>query len=219
MSKGTRSRRSADPDLPSQTGRSGQAFFAKHKLFTDQIEPFLWWGDGLDALGLPADKIIWGYHPITFVLWLQGELKGKPVVAKDIKSAADYWGKKPPVEIKDDSADGEALWTTKMRYSARRPKASISKSWRARLRYWPTGQKLAQESEGEAHAIPPERIDKVETGEAEQREAPIQRKAPVVTRSGWLRRQQTKAQSRRCTRGPAPMAPVRPPAPLSAEMS
>jgi hypothetical protein len=79
---------------------------AKHKLFTDQIEPFLWWGDGLESLGLPSEKIIWGYHPITFVLWLHDQMKGKATAAKDIKDAAAWGGKKPPAEIKDDSADG-----------------------------------------------------------------------------------------------------------------
>lgn len=85
---------------------AGLAKPAKHKLFADQIEPFLWWGDNLEALGLPADKIVWGYHPITFVLWLHDQMKGKAVAAKEIKSAAEYGGKKPPSEIKDDSSDG-----------------------------------------------------------------------------------------------------------------
>ncbi len=85
---------------------AGLAKGAKHKLYTDQIEPFLWWGDGLDALGLPADKNVWGYHPITFVLWLHDQLKVKAQAAKDIKGADAWGGKKPPAEIKDDSADG-----------------------------------------------------------------------------------------------------------------
>ncbi|MSP61399.1 MAG: hypothetical protein EXR72_13840 [Myxococcales bacterium] len=76
---------------------------AKHKLFTDQIEPFLWWGDALTIDGLPAEKVIWGYHPITFVLWLHDRMKGTAQTAKAIGVASDYAGKKPPSEIKDDA--------------------------------------------------------------------------------------------------------------------
>ena len=29
-----------------------------------------------DAAGLPADKLVWNYHPITFIVWLHDQLRG-----------------------------------------------------------------------------------------------------------------------------------------------
>jgi N-acetyl-anhydromuramyl-L-alanine amidase AmpD len=75
-----------------------------HKIYTQQIEPMLWWGDDLTSLGLPADKIVWSYHPITFVLWLHKQLKSAASAnAKAIGSASSFSGTKPPPDIKDDA--------------------------------------------------------------------------------------------------------------------
>ena len=85
---------------------AGLARAAKHKLYVEQIQPFLWWGQGGEAFGLPADKLVWGYHPVTFILWLHSQMKGKAQEAAGIKDAAAYGGKAPPPDIKDDSAEG-----------------------------------------------------------------------------------------------------------------
>ena len=82
----------------------------KHKLFEEQIEPYLWWGDGLSSLGLPDDKVIWGYHPITFVAWVNDKLKG-PVNDTSIQGENAWKGKKPPAEIKDDTEDDAGGFT------------------------------------------------------------------------------------------------------------
>src|SRR5206468_2214924 len=74
-----------------------------HNLYTEQVEPTLWWGDNLGGLGLPDDKIVWGYHPITFVVWLHDRMKGSSQTAKGVGDASTYGGKKPPSEIKDDA--------------------------------------------------------------------------------------------------------------------
>ncbi len=79
---------------------------AKHNLYANQIQPHLWWGDDLGSLGLPDDKIVWSYHPITFVLWLHERMQGQPQAAKGVEHESAFSGKKPPAEIKDDAADG-----------------------------------------------------------------------------------------------------------------
>jgi hypothetical protein len=76
---------------------------AVHKLFTDQMEPFFWWNEGLAIDGLPAYMMVWGYHPITFVLWIHDQFAGKVQTAKGIGDQSTYSGKKPPAEIKDDA--------------------------------------------------------------------------------------------------------------------
>jgi len=83
----------------------------KHELFARQIEPYLFWGDDVAGTGLPEDKVVWGYHPITFILWLNDKQKGGPQRAKAIGRESDYGGKPPPVEIKDDTADGAGGFT------------------------------------------------------------------------------------------------------------
>ena len=79
----------------------------KHKVFEDQIASMFWWTNDVgSALGLPASKIIWSYHPVTFVLWLAEKTKGQVQTAKKIESAGAFAGKKPPVDITDDATDG-----------------------------------------------------------------------------------------------------------------
>ena len=75
----------------------------KHKMYEEQIQPFLWWTDGLPDVGLPSDKLVWGYHPITFVLWLHDRMAGQTEASKAILAQTAYTGKKPPAEIKDDA--------------------------------------------------------------------------------------------------------------------
>ena len=78
----------------------------RHELFMDQIQPFLWWGEGLVIDGLPSDMNVWSYHPITFVSWLHDRLSGPVQSATTIKDASAWGGKKPPDEIKDDASEG-----------------------------------------------------------------------------------------------------------------
>jgi hypothetical protein len=83
---------------------------AIHKLYAEQIEPTLWWGDNLGELGLPDDKIVWGYHPITFVLWLHDQMKGQAQqAARGIQGSGAFAGKRPPSEIKDDAEATEGF--------------------------------------------------------------------------------------------------------------
>lgn len=79
----------------------------KRKLFAEQIQSMLWWGDNIDAdssLGLPSDKLVWGYHPITFVSWMNSKLRGATATrAKGVESASAFRGEPPPANIQDDA--------------------------------------------------------------------------------------------------------------------
>lgn len=79
----------------------------KHKVFEDQIASMFFWTDEVaSAAGLPAGKMVWSYHPITFVLWIEEKTKGQVQAAKGLASAASFSGEKPPSDIKDDASDG-----------------------------------------------------------------------------------------------------------------
>ena len=77
----------------------------KHELYESQIASMLWWGDHIGETGLPDDKIVWTYHPITFIAWISDKLHGPAQTAKAIGSESSWNGKKPPAEIKDDAED------------------------------------------------------------------------------------------------------------------
>lgn len=75
----------------------------RRRIFRDQIEPVLWWTDEIaDAADLPSDKLVWSYHPITFIVWLHDKLRGARATAQGITSASDFQGQAPPSHIKDD---------------------------------------------------------------------------------------------------------------------
>ncbi len=72
------------------------------RLYKEQIEPVLWWTDEIQtAAGLPSDKLVWTYHPITFILWLNAKQRGGGV-SQGITSAATFAGQAPPTSIMDD---------------------------------------------------------------------------------------------------------------------
>jgi hypothetical protein len=76
----------------------------RQRLFKDQIEPVLWWNDEVaDAAGLPSDKIVWNYHPITFLFWIHDQQQRSRSTAKGITNAASFGGKPPPSFLKDDA--------------------------------------------------------------------------------------------------------------------
>jgi hypothetical protein len=76
----------------------------RQRLYMQQIEPVLWWNDEVqEAAGLPADKVVWNYHPITFILWIHEQLQSAKSTAKGIASAAAFNGKAPPSFLKDDA--------------------------------------------------------------------------------------------------------------------
>ncbi len=73
------------------------------RMFKDQIEPVLWWTDEVaESAQLPSDKVVWNYHPITFILWLHDRMKNAQSNAKGISGAAAFGGKAAPSNIKDD---------------------------------------------------------------------------------------------------------------------
>ena len=46
------------------------------RLFRDQIQPTLWYTEELaQKVGLPKDFIVWHYHPVRFVAWMNTQLK------------------------------------------------------------------------------------------------------------------------------------------------
>jgi N-acetylmuramoyl-L-alanine amidase len=82
----------------------------KARLFREQIEPVLWWTDEVaDSAELPADKLVWNYHPVTFIVWLHDKLRGARATAKDIAGESAFEGKAAPTNIKDDSEATEGF--------------------------------------------------------------------------------------------------------------
>jgi hypothetical protein len=74
----------------------------KQKLYSEQIEPTLWWTDEVQAAaGLPADKLVWSYHPIMFILWMNEKQRGGGG-AQGIQAASHFSGAAPPSSIQDD---------------------------------------------------------------------------------------------------------------------
>jgi N-acetyl-anhydromuramyl-L-alanine amidase AmpD len=83
---------------------AGLAPRQRQRMYQDQIEPVLWWTDDIaSAADLPSDKLVWNYHPVTFILWLHDRLRNQRAVAKGITSASDFQGKAAPSHIKDDA--------------------------------------------------------------------------------------------------------------------
>ncbi|MCU1279430.1 MAG: N-acetylmuramyl-L-alanine amidase, negative regulator of AmpC, AmpD, partial [bacterium] len=75
----------------------------KARLFRDQIEPVLWWTDEIsDAAELPSDKLVWNYHPITFIIRLHDKMRGAKATSAGIGGEGSFEGKRPPSTIKDD---------------------------------------------------------------------------------------------------------------------
>jgi N-acetylmuramoyl-L-alanine amidase len=73
------------------------------RLFRDQIEPVLWWTDEIAAAAeLPEDKLVWNYHPVTFIVWLHDKLRGARATSKEIAGESAFEGKAAPSNIKDD---------------------------------------------------------------------------------------------------------------------
>jgi hypothetical protein len=74
------------------------------QMYATQIEPVVWWTDEIgDNAQLPTDKIVWSYHPITFIVWLHDKVThGKTTSGSGIGDAGTFAGQKPPSDIKDD---------------------------------------------------------------------------------------------------------------------
>jgi len=73
------------------------------RLFKEQIEPILWWNDDVQAdADLPSDKMVWTYHPITFIVWLHDKVLNTKAATKGIGSESSFEGKAAPSNIKDD---------------------------------------------------------------------------------------------------------------------
>src|SRR5262249_41130006 len=74
-----------------------------------QIEPVLWWTDEIgDAAGLPSDKVVWTYHPVTFIVWMHAQLR-RGGATRGIGAASDFQGAAPPRELKDDAEGPEGF--------------------------------------------------------------------------------------------------------------
>lgn len=59
---------------------------ARARLFKDQIEPTLWYTEDLaQRVGLPKDFVVWHYHPVRFVAWMNNQLKKQATVTAVIQ--------------------------------------------------------------------------------------------------------------------------------------
>ncbi len=64
----------------------GMTKVARSRLFRDQIEPTLWYTEDLaQRVGLPKDYIVWHYHPVRFIAWMNGQLKKQATVTAVIQ--------------------------------------------------------------------------------------------------------------------------------------
>ena len=55
---------------------------ARSRLFRDQIQPTLWYTEELaEKVGLPKNFIVWHYHPVRFVAWMNGQLRKQATTA------------------------------------------------------------------------------------------------------------------------------------------
>ncbi|HMU38662.1 MAG TPA: N-acetylmuramoyl-L-alanine amidase [Pseudomonadota bacterium] len=49
---------------------------ARARLYREQIKPTLWYTPELaEKVGLPKDFVVWHYHPVRFVAWMNGQLR------------------------------------------------------------------------------------------------------------------------------------------------
>lgn len=81
----------------------------RKRLYREQIAPVLWWTDEIaDAAGLPSDKQVWTYHPITFFVWLHDRLRNAGP-AKGIGDASAWKGATAPSTIQDDNESTEGF--------------------------------------------------------------------------------------------------------------
>jgi N-acetyl-anhydromuramyl-L-alanine amidase AmpD len=72
-------------------------------IYKQQIEPVLWWNDDVqDAAGLPSDKLVWTYHPVTFIVWVHDKLTHSVQTSSGREDESKFGGKPPPSNIKDD---------------------------------------------------------------------------------------------------------------------
>jgi hypothetical protein len=99
----------------------------KAALYRDQIEPVVWWNDDIgEAAQLPTDKIVWSYHPITFIVWLHDKLThAKTTSGSGIGNEGTFAGQKPPSDIKDDGDATEGFVDDEDIISARAKNLSL----------------------------------------------------------------------------------------------
>jgi hypothetical protein len=70
------------------------------RLYKEQIEPVLWWNDAIgDGAGLPSDKVVWTYHPVTFIVWIHERQRGGAQGTLGIRAASAFEGTAPPREL------------------------------------------------------------------------------------------------------------------------
>jgi hypothetical protein len=82
----------------------------RDRMFREQIEPVLWWTDEVAAAaGLPDDKVVWNYHPITFIVWLHDRVQNARTVAKGIGDESAIASQKAPANIQDDATATEGF--------------------------------------------------------------------------------------------------------------
>ncbi|MCS6914207.1 MAG: N-acetylmuramoyl-L-alanine amidase [Myxococcales bacterium] len=80
---------------------------ARLRLFRDQIEPTLWWTQEVaERVGLPKDFVVWHYHPVRFVAWMNELLRQRAGQAVQVK-VGEY---KPAVEA-TDGYEGDVGYT------------------------------------------------------------------------------------------------------------
>jgi hypothetical protein len=83
----------------------------RKRLVAQQITPTLWWTPGVaNHAGLPADGMVYSYHPLGFLVWLRKQLrKNAAVRAAGIGTAAQWEGKQAPRHLTIDSESSKGM--------------------------------------------------------------------------------------------------------------
>jgi len=91
----------------------------RRRLIAQQIEPTLWWTPEVARhAGLPADGMVYSYHPISFLVWLAelGQRTAK-LRAVGIENADRWEGKMAPAHLTVDAESGDHMTDAEDFYS------------------------------------------------------------------------------------------------------
>lgn len=83
----------------------------RRRLIAQQIEPTLWWTDEIAAhAGLPADGMVYSYHPIGFVRWLERITSQAASLRSAGIEGADRWeGRMAPSHLTVDAESADEM--------------------------------------------------------------------------------------------------------------
>lgn len=114
---GSRDRPAVERQLSATAAYQGLSQEQRAELFCTQLEPNQWWDDEVSRrTGLPEDYVVWHYHPVTFLVWLQTQLQSRSGQATAHESSS---GAQATDGLEGDSGfvgdEDTALWDVESR--------------------------------------------------------------------------------------------------------